>query len=388
MELSIQEQIFDQLRKANKILIALPETLTADSVASGLALKLFLQKLQKDVEVVSSGRAADNLEFLPASDSIKLDITAGKSLVVTVDTSVKKLEEISYQTADSQASIYLKAKSQAFEPADISFRTDKFPVDAIVILDALSLEHLGRLFHDHADLFFETPKINIDHKAGNELYGNVNLVDVTASSVGEILAGLLEQFEEGLVDEDIATALLTGIITKTHSFQHSQTTPAAFLKASRLVGLGGRQQEIIKQLYKTKSLGLLKLWGRVLARLKTDEGLSLVYSSLNGGDFDKSQSSQQEVLPVARELLDNLAGYQLAAILAEQPDGNVRLVLAVHSALPPDQVLSALPAVQKSVLEWAPYRVFDFAFAGLSLAEAERQLLKAAELLRPLLNRG
>jgi len=38
------------------------------------------------------------------------------------------------------------------------------------------------------------------------------LVELTATSVAEILAGLLEQFEAALLDEDIATALLTGIM--------------------------------------------------------------------------------------------------------------------------------------------------------------------------------
>jgi nanoRNase/pAp phosphatase (c-di-AMP/oligoRNAs hydrolase) len=382
MELSTQQQIFDQLRKANKVLIALPENLTADALASGLALKLFLQKLQKDVDVVSSGQPADNLRFLPGYDTLKPGISNGKSLVISVDTSLKKLDEISYQAVTDKVSIYLKSQGQPFEEGDVSFSSDRFPVDAIVILDAPSLEHMGRLFEDNAELFYETPKINIDHKASNELYGSVNLVDVTATSVGEILAGLLEQFEAALLDEDIATALLTGIITKTASFQHAHTTPEAFLKASRLIGIGGRQQEIIKHIYKTKSLSLLKLWGRALARLKTVADLSLIYSLLNPGDFEKADAASEQVLPVLKEFLDNVAGFRLAAVLAEQPSGQTRLALAVHLSLPLEPILAALHLPAKPALELPQFKVFVAELPEPSLATAEQYLLQALEPLK------
>src|SRR6202042_3084276 len=129
--------------------------------------------------------------------------------------------------------------------------------DLIIVLEAGSLENLGKIYEQHTDVFFETPKINIDNKANNEYFGAINLVDVTATSVAEILAELLQKYEDQLIDEDVATCLLAGIISKTHSFQHVLTTPKAFLKASELVALGGRQQEVVKHIYKTKSLPLL-----------------------------------------------------------------------------------------------------------------------------------
>ena len=149
------------------------------------------------------------------------------------------------------------------------------------------MEDLGSLNEHNADLFFETPKINVDNKAENEYFGAINLVDVTATSVAEILAGLLQEYEAQLLDEDILLpCLLTGIISKTQSFQHVQTTPRAFLKASELVALeGGRQQEIIKNIYKTKPLSLLKLWGRALARMKIQEDIKAIHSVPTGVDF-------------------------------------------------------------------------------------------------------
>ena len=167
----------------------------------------------------------------------------------------------------------------------MSFSAEKFPVDLIFVLGAKSLEDLGGLYEQNTDLFFETPKINIDNRAENEYFGQINLVDITVTSAAEILAELLQKYEEQLMDQDIATCLLLGIISSTRSFQHVQTTPKAFLKASELVALGARQQEIIKNIYKTKSLPLLKLWGRALARMKILEDEKIVYSILSSDGF-------------------------------------------------------------------------------------------------------
>ena len=167
MEKSLEQQIFEQIKKAGKILIALPQTLTADSLASGLALKLFLEKLQKDVELVSSGRPDEHLKFMPGIAALKSKPQAGKSLVVVLDTSVRKLDEVSYETAEHQTKIFLKAKDGLFEQKDISFAADKFSADLVMVLDSRSLEDLGQVFAEAADIFYETPKINLSARKRN-----------------------------------------------------------------------------------------------------------------------------------------------------------------------------------------------------------------------------
>ena len=97
MDLTTEQQIFEQIKKSSKILLFLPENVNADSLGSCLALRLFLNKLQKDVTVVSSATLPENLKFLPGVGEIKKSLALVKSLVVTVDASVKKLEEISYK---------------------------------------------------------------------------------------------------------------------------------------------------------------------------------------------------------------------------------------------------------------------------------------------------
>jgi nanoRNase/pAp phosphatase (c-di-AMP/oligoRNAs hydrolase) len=379
MELTTEQQIFDQLQKANRVLIALPESLTADSLASALALKLFLAKLDKEADVISSGPVPKSLHFLPGFPSVNSDLSNGKSLVVVLNTATKKLEELSYQATEDKVSIFLKSKGEIFTPEDISFGADKAPVDVVVILGAKSLEDLGKLFEKHTDLFFETPKINIDNKAGNEYFGSINFVDVTASSVAEILATLFEKYEKQLVDEDMATCLLTGIITQTNSFQHVQTTPKAFVKASELISLGGRQQEIVKNIYKTKSLPLLKLWGRALARMKIDEELGVVHSLLNASDFEKAGGNGENLLPVLKEFLDNISSYKIVGLLCELEDG-VTVLTALHLQVSTEKFLTNLGAPSHSFeLPPHPFKILEIKLPSVTLQETESKFLEAVK---------
>jgi phosphoesterase RecJ-like protein len=316
------------------------------------------------------------MEFLPGAEVLQNQLSAKKSLVITVNTSVKKLDEISYQTTDLKAQIFLKAKDQEFTAEDVSFATEKFPVDLIFSLGARSLEDLGNLYEDNTDLFFETPKINLDNRADNEYFGQINLVDITVNSTAEILAELLQKYEEQLLDQDIATCLLLGIISATRSFQHVQTTPKAFIKASELVALGARQQEIIKHIYKTKSLQLLKLWGRALARMKIFDQEKIVYSVLSSGDFEKAGATAEDLLPVLAEFIDNISGYKIIALLSEPSQNFENLVVAVHEQISVQKIAEIFgPGAKILNQPIGGYKIIEQHFEAETLENLEARLL-------------
>src|SRR5581483_633354 len=98
MDTDIPQQIFDQFNKSNRILIALPKTLTADNASSGLALAMILRKMGKIVDAAASGPLPSELTFLPQAEQIRQDLYEDHNLVIQIDTSVKPVEEVSYQS--------------------------------------------------------------------------------------------------------------------------------------------------------------------------------------------------------------------------------------------------------------------------------------------------
>lgn len=381
MELSVEQQILEQIRRGGKFLIALPEQASLDAAAAGLGLYLFIKKLGKDVQIATSGQAPKRLEFLSQASAISHLAESSQSLVAVLDTSQTALGELSYHTEEGRVKIYLKPKFGSFLPSDITFTQEAEEYDAVFILGCQSLDDLGKLFENHAEVFYETLKINIDSHPANEYYGGINLVDSAAGSISEITAKLLENFENVVLDEDTATALLAGIIGRTNSFQSPQTTPGTFLKAAELISLGGRQQEIVRHLFKTKPLPLLQLWGRALARMKTDERQQIIYSSLTAADLQKTQSAASELLPVLQEMLDNVSLYPIVALLAERENA-VEALVAAHPKVGLPELLKHLEiTVPVSQMLHNRFNLLSLSWPGVSLAQAEEKLLRAVKQL-------
>ena len=372
----IEQQIFDSVNKAKRILVALSQNANGDGLGAGLALFEFLKKLEKEPELVSTVGDLGPYRFLPGIENLKTEVSVFQSFVISVAKTNAQLSELSYEEQSDRVDIFLKPSSGKFSPQDVTFRTAKFPYDLIIVLDTPALEHLGVLYERNTDFFFETPIVNIDHHPNNEQFGEINLVDLTATSTAEILAGLIESFEAGLIDDRIATNLLTGIIVETNSFQHIKTTPKAFLKASSLIAQGGRHQDIIRELYKTKNISLLKLWGRALARLREVKDLQVAYSLLSAMDLQKSGSPEEDVFGVMQELVANLAGRKIVFLLAETSGGDVLGYFYFHPSVRAQLVVETLGG-QMLNGSMASLRV-----VGANILEVEKTVLEKLQKLK------
>lgn len=327
-------QAAEKLNSSNNILILLPPTASPDSTAAGLALHAYFKRLEKDVVIVAvDGNLNQRVNFLSGYDEILREFNITKSFVIDISTKKTNISELSYKKETDKLSIYLKPTTGQFLPEDVAFRTSKFPHDAIITIGTAALDGLGDFYSKHAELFFETPIINIDFRGSNQNFGQFNLVNLNASSHSEIAFDLVNEMEKELIDSVVATSLLAGIISETNSFQHSRTTPQAFLKASQLVSLGGNQQDIINKMFKNKSMGFLKLWGRVLARLKHDELSFTVHSAVSKMDLEKSGASDDDTNSILKEMLVQLSFAKVFVFLKELDSHSTEVQIAYPASL-------------------------------------------------------
>lgn len=316
------QQAIDLIKKSKNILIALPESLNADSLGSALALEATLKKLGKKIEVASQEAAPDKLTFLPGVDILKNKLSSLRDFVISVDTSQNKISRLRYETANNVLKIFL-ATPQKIEQRDIKLEPGPFYYDLVITLDAPDLESLGDIFNGNTELFFNKSILNIDCKAGNEYFGEVNLVEPTAAACAEIVAGLIDGLAPNSVNEQIATCLLAGLIVKTHSFQNSKTTPQALNLASLLIVKGAQQETIVKNLYKTKPLNCLRLWGRLLGRLEFDEQSKIAWIFAQRDDFLATNTTTKDLPFVLEETFDLFPSINMAVILWPDENGTI-----------------------------------------------------------------
>ena len=248
-------------------------------------------------------------------------ITAASAGKNTKIDSVKAIEE------DGKMKIVVKTNKGVITRENLSIESSKMDYDLIFTVDLAELTQLGSFYEENVSMFTEVPVINVDHHISNDYFGRVNYVDIMASSTTELLLALFEEMQKGkdidLIDEDIATLLLTGIVTDTGSFQNANTTPKSFATSAKLISYGARQQEIIQKIYKTKHLSQLKLWGRVLSKLQVDEEHKLIWSTISQQDFKDTGSVPEQTGDVIDELMSNAPRAEVIVLIKEQDDGVV-----------------------------------------------------------------
>ncbi len=334
MENSPLHQAADLLKKSQSILLCLPQVLTTDALASGVALHLSLSQQGKQVILAAaSNDVPSSHAFLPKAGGITTDLGSLAKFVISVDTRQAPISELSYDTVDGKLNILLTPKAGTYAAKDVTTSSTPVNFDCAVTLDCQDLEHLGLLFEKNAEFFYATPIINIDHSPSNEHFGQVNVVDLVATSVAEIVADLLKRMDSKAFSNDVATALLAGIIAKTKSFQNPSVTPKALTMASELIAAGARRDDIVKHLFQMKSLAILKLWGRALARLRSTDDGGLVWAVLNRADFERAGATPEALPGVLDELMANTPNALVMAVVYEAPTGGITVLVQTNRSV-------------------------------------------------------
>jgi phosphoesterase RecJ-like protein len=147
-------------------------------------------------------------------------------------------------------------------------------VDAVIVMECSDLSRTGVSGLEGEYL------INIDHHAGNKLYGAVNWHDESAAACGEMVFDVIRELGVPLTPE-IATHIYLAILTDTGSFHHSNITPRTFDICRQTVEAGVNPAAMARRVYDQNSFGKLKLIGALLAEMDLLDGGRLAAMYLN-----------------------------------------------------------------------------------------------------------
>ena len=313
------QQIKQELENCKHVLIVFNNHENTDATASALALFSFLEKNNKSVDIACPNfLPSKNLGFLVGLKNIKSELEHLQKLIIKVDVSHAKIESLSYDIKDNWLSIYLTPKNGLLTKDELRTAQSAYKYDLIITLGTTELETLGSAFLNNTDLFYRTNIINIDYHATNERYGQINYVDLNATSISEMIYRLSKQLWETHLEEHNATALLTGMIAATHSFKTTNVTPLTLQAASELINHGANREKIIQNLYRTRSLSTLKLWGAALSKIKIESSKHFAWTTITKEDFIKCDASEDDLRDLISELIGNSPEIDLVLILYEK----------------------------------------------------------------------
>lgn len=249
------------------ILLTMHERMDGDDGGSVLALAHELKRQNKYVTVAIKKGVPPNLNFLPGSETVLDDIPAGQNF------------------------------------------------DLLVACGCSTLDRTGSLRIENLKL----KTINIDHHPDNALFGDVNLVDPKKSSVAELTLDFFK-FCGWPVDKTVATNLLTGIITDTGSFMHSNTAASTFKAAAYLMSRGAQASQIIGKTFKGKTPEILKAWGRALQNSYYDAEHKIIYSVIGNDDLADFSGLPQSAFEGLAETLNTVPEAKFAMFLRQDGD--------------------------------------------------------------------
>lgn len=332
--LNPQAQFFRQIDSANRVAIVFNQDWSGDSLATALALRALLTKLGKQVDIAGAKASQSELfNFLPDFNQISNSLAHGSEFIISLDLTKTKTKDLKYRLNPDKLEIVITPEQGSFSSSDINTKTSGFPYDVVIMINCAELTEAGHIFTDWSELFYQTPLINIDTQISNDSYGQINLVNALLSSSAEIVWQLFKA-ETSLIDSDIATLLLAGIISATNNFTVSHLSPQTLTTASELLKLEARREEIIDRLYRQKSLGVLQLWGAGLAKLTLNANQKIAWTIFDYQTLKDSKIKRHDLLSLIQDLIANLPTVEVAILFIDKGSSTTILIysLSHHEA--------------------------------------------------------
>lgn len=207
---------------------------------------------------------------------------------------------------------------------DVMTDFDEHAYEAVIFVDCGNKKMVK--FHETKPRIHSNDmiKINIDHHASNDHFGDINFVPLHVCSSTEVVFRLLQQLDIKITPE-IATPLLLGVYTDTGSFMHQNTTPESYRVGAELVNYGANVSAIARNVFRTYDLNTLKLWGKVLQNLHVDQdGAAIV--GVKKQDYESLGASRTDLEGVI-DYVNSMPEARYAVMLSEDDKGNVKASL-------------------------------------------------------------
>ncbi len=245
--------------------------------------------------------------------------------------------------------------------------SDKF--DLLISVDCGDLDRLGLAYMRLPEP--KPPILNIDHHISNTRFGAINLVLPEATSTAEILA-LLFLALDITITKEIATSLLTGVVTDTLSFRVPSVTRKTLEVAGLLIEAGADLADITQRALVIKPLSTVQAWRIGLNNMRLEGRVAWTTLSQTEQRMISGDSVSHDGLS---NLLSEIAEGGVGIVFSEREDGRVKVgfrsrppfnVADVATELGGGGHRNAAGATIDGPLQQAARRVVDLMLASLT----------------------
>jgi len=242
---NVKQQIIERIKQGNNVLVTVSNNPTVDQLAACIGLTLMLNKLGKHATAVYSGQTPSILEFLEPEKTIEKNTDSLRDFIIALDKS--KADKLRYKVEDKVVKIFITPYKTSISEKDLVFSEGDFNVDLIIALGVHDQGELDQAIAAHGRILHDATVISINDAANGSL-GSLNLLDSSTSSLSELITQFDGLIGKSVLDAQISTALLTGIVAQTDRFSNDKTSPVTMSVSSKLMSAGANQQLVAVKL--------------------------------------------------------------------------------------------------------------------------------------------
>lgn len=267
------DDILKEIEGAETILVLAHENPDGDAIGSSLSLCLALQNMGKKAEVLMSEYPA-NFAFLPGIENIK--------------------------------------KAASFEKYDMA-----------IVVDCPDIKRVNSEYIQ----YFESAKVTaeFDHHNKNSMFGDYNIVNHVSPACAQILVSSFEYLHIEIT-KDIATCLLTGIITDTGGFKNSGITAETFDFAGWALTKGVNVSKIYRDSMLITTRTKFEAQKLAMERMEFfDEG-KIAFTYMTKADDEKigiETGDHDGIVEMGR----NIVGVEVSIFIYQRDDGSFKASL-------------------------------------------------------------
>ena len=174
------------------------------------------------------------------------------------------------------------------------FAPEAWVPDHIITIDTASYD----LFPKNGEEYIDNITLCIDHHPSNTYYAEYTYIDSTAASCGEIIYNLIVAMG-GSINVKIAERLYVALSTDTGCFAFANTTANTLRTAALLIEAGASYRELNKELFRTRTLGRIKIEGMIFSGLEFYCDGAVAISSISRKMIEASNATEDDLDDIA-----------------------------------------------------------------------------------------
>jgi len=243
-----QKQVAEALKGASNILVTVSTDPSVDGLSAALGLTLLLDKLDKRATAIFSGAIPPAINFLEPAKTFESTADSLRDFIIALNK--EKADHLRYKVDGDVVKIFITPYKTTLTEGDLEFSQGDYNVELVVALGVTSQDNLDKALDAHGKILHDAKVVTITAGETASNLGGVDWNDKESSSLSEMVVTLSGLIGDGgkLLDEQIATALLTGIVSATDRFSNDHTSSRVMTMAAQLMAAGANQQLIAAKL--------------------------------------------------------------------------------------------------------------------------------------------